>query len=75
MIFGGVRENALFSRVLSDFWWNFGDFGVVRSGENGVFSGFCRSGYRSGCLDGFGVRMLGNAYFIRSLWIEQICRS
>ena len=49
-------------------------FDSMKSGEMLDFSGFCRSGYRSGCWDGFGVRMLGNADFTRSLWIEQICR-
>ena len=50
-------------------------FGVVGSGENGVKWAFCRSRYRSGVLGLVWVKCLGNADFIRSLWIEQICRS
>ena len=41
-------------------------FGVVKSGEMLDFSGFARSVYR---ID-FGMKILGNAYFIRSLWME-----
>ena len=36
------------------------------------FSGFARSGYRSGCLCGFGVKYFGNVDFTMSLWIEQM---
>ena len=49
-------------------------FDGVKSGEMLDFSGFCRSGYRSGCLSWIWVKCLGNAYFTRSLWIEQMCR-
>ena len=48
-------------------------FGVVKSGEMLDFTGFCRSVYRSGVLDEFGVKCLGSADFTRSLWIEQMC--
>ena len=47
-------------------------FDGVKSGEMLDFSGFARSGYRSGFLDGFEVKCLGNADFTRSLWIEQM---
>ena len=47
-------------------------FGVVGSGENGVKWGFCRTHYRSGVLGLIWVKYLGNADFIRGLWIEQI---
>ena len=50
-------------------------FGVVEMGEMLDFSGFYRSGYRSGCFGGFEVEYFGNVDFTRSLWIEQICRS
>ena len=50
-------------------------FSVVGMGENGVKWSFCRSHYRSGVLGLVWVKCLGNADFIRSLWIEQICRS
>ena len=49
-------------------------FDGVESGEMLDFSGFCRSGHRSGCLGEFKVKCLGNADFTRSLWIEQMCR-
>ena len=49
-------------------------FNDMKNGEMLDFSGFARSGYRSGCFGGFEVKCLGNADFIRSLWIEQICR-
>ena len=45
-------------------------FGVVGSGENGVKWSFCRSVYRSGVLGLVWVKCLGNADFIRGLWIE-----
>ena len=48
-------------------------FGVVKSGEMLDFVGFARSGYRSGYLDEFEVKCLGNADFTRGLWIEEIC--
>ena len=61
------------------FQWFEGIFGVrmvifdgVKSGEMLDFSGFYRSGYRSGCLCGFGVKYFGNVDFTRSLWIEQM---
>ena len=61
------------------FDWIFGAivviFSVVGIGENGVFSGFYRSGYRSDCFGWIWVKCLGNADFTRGLWIEQICRS
>ena len=50
-------------------------FDDVKSGEMLDFSEFCRSGYRSGVLDEFGVKCLGNADFTRTLWVEEICRS
>ena len=50
-------------------------FDGVKSGEMLDFSEFCRSGYRSDYLGGFLIKYFGNADFIRSLWIEQICRS
>lgn len=50
-------------------------FDGVKSGEMLDFSGFYRSGYRSGVLSWIKVKCLGNADFTRSLWIEQICRS
>ena len=50
-------------------------FDDVKSGEMLDFSGFARSGYRSGILGWFEVKCLGNADFTRSLWVEQICRS
>lgn len=50
-------------------------FDGVKSGEMLDFSGFYRSGYRSGCFGEFEVKYFGNVDFIRGLWIEQICRS
>ena len=50
-------------------------FDGVKSDEMLDFSGFYRSGYRSGVLGWFEVKCLGNADFTRSLWIEEICRS
>ena len=50
-------------------------FGDVKSGEMLDFSMFCRSGYRSGALELIWVKHFGNVDFVRSLWIEQICRS
>ena len=50
-------------------------FNGVESGEMLDFSGFYRSGYRSSYLGLVLVKCLGNADFIRSLWIEQMCRS
>ena len=47
-------------------------FDVVKSGGMLDFSGFCRSGYRSGVLGWFEVKCLGNADFTRSLWVEQM---
>ena len=44
-------------------------FDGVKSGKMLDFSGVCRSVYRSD----FGMKILGNAYFIRSLWKHQIC--
>ena len=49
-------------------------FNGVGSSENGVFSGVCRSGYRSGYFGWIWVKCLGNTDFTRGLWIEQICR-
>ena len=49
--------------------------GGVKSGEMLDFSGFARSGYRSGCFGGFEVKHFGNVDFIRGLWIEQMYRS
>ena len=46
----------------------------VKSGGMLDFSGFCRSGYRSGCFGVFVVKYLGNADFTRGLWVEEICR-
>ena len=43
-------------------------FGVAEIGEMLDFVGFYRSVYRSD----FGMKILGNAYFIRSLWMEQM---
>ena len=48
-------------------------FDDVKSGEMLDFSGFCRSGYRSGILGGFLIKYFGNVDFTRSLWIEQMC--
>ena len=45
-------------------------FDDVKSGENGVKWAFCRSHYRSGVLGLVWVKCLGNANFIRGLWIE-----
>ena len=50
-------------------------FGDVKSGEMLNSSMFCRSGYRSDVLWFVWMKCLGNADFIRGLWIEQICRS
>ena len=50
-------------------------FDGVKSGEMLDFSGFARSGYRSGILSWIWVKCLGNADFIRGLWIEEMCRS
>ena len=50
-------------------------FGVVKSGEMLDFSGFCRSGYRSGVLGWIWLKCFGNADFTRGLWIEQMYRS
>ena len=50
-------------------------FGGVKSGEMLDFSGFARSGYRSGCLGGFWMKYFGNADFTRGLWMEQMCHS
>ena len=41
-------------------------FSVVEIDEKLDFVGFARSVYRSD----FGMKILGNAYFIRSLWME-----
>ena len=49
------------------FEWYVVIFDGVKSGENGVKWSFCRSD--------FGMKILGNAYFIRSLWKHQMCRS
>ena len=49
-------------------------FDVIKMGEMLDFSEFARSGYRSSCLDVIDVKYFGNADFIRSLWIEQMCR-
>ena len=48
-------------------------FGVVKSGGNGVKWAFYRTQYRSGYLNGFWMKYFGNADFIRSLWMEEIC--
>ena len=50
-------------------------FDGVGSDENGVKWAFCRSVYRSGVLGLVLVKCLGNADFIRGLWIEQMYRS
>ena len=47
-------------------------FDGVKSGEMLDFSGFARSGYRSGRLGGFEVKHFGNVDFIRGLWVEQM---
>ena len=47
--------------------------GVVESGVMLDFSGFYRSGYRSGCFGEFEVEYFGNVDFTRGLWIEEIC--
>ena len=46
---------------------------MVKSGEMLDFSGFYRSGYRSGCFGGFEAKHFGNVDFTRVLWVEQIC--
>ena len=50
-------------------------FNGVGSGEMLDFSGFCRSGCRSGYFGWIWVKCLGNADFTRGLWMEQMCRS
>ena len=47
-------------------------FDGVKSGEMLDFSGFYRSGYRSGVLGWIWVKCFGNVDFARSLWIEQM---
>ena len=49
--------------------------GVVESGVMLDFSGFYRSGYRSGVFGLVWVKCRENADFTRSLWIEEICPS
>ena len=48
-------------------------FDDVKSSEMLDFSGFYRSGYRSGVLGEFEVKHFGNVDFTRSLWVEQMC--
>ena len=69
------EKSFIFQGVDGVFEWYEVIFSVVGSGENGVKWAFCRSRYRSGVLGLVWVKCLGNADFIRSLWIEQICRS
>ena len=76
MVFSVEFERSLI------FQWFEGVFGGilvifdgVERGENSVKWAFCRSWYRSGVLGLIWVKCLGNADFIRGLWIEQICRS
>ena len=47
-------------------------FNGVESSEMLDFSGFYRSGYRSGYLGLVWVKYFGNVDFIRGLWIEQM---
>ena len=66
---GGVRENALFSRVWGDFmveyWW----FLMVLK----VMKYLILLGFVEVCIEVVvWIEMLGNAYFIRSLCIEQM---
>ena len=76
MVFSVEFDRMLyFQRVDGIFGWIVVIFDGVKSGEMLEFSGFCRSGYRSGCFGGFEVKHFGNADFTRSLWIEEMCPS
>ena len=50
-------------------------FDGMKSDEMLDFSEFCRTQYRSGVLSWIWVKYFENVDFIRSLWIEQMCRS
>ena len=73
LFFGEFEERLILLGFEGILGWNWVIFGVVGMAKNLDFSRFCRTRYRSGCWSGFWVKMLGNAYFIRSLWMEQIC--
>lgn len=47
------KECFIYKGLMGFLVLEWGFFDVVKSGENGVVSGFARSGYRSGCLGGF----------------------
>ena len=61
-IFCVVRENALFSRVWGDFWWDSGDFW------------WCEKWWKWRKM-GILSNSLPNSKMAIDVWIEEICRS